>query len=309
MVPTTKQLRAFVAVADSGSFTDAAAALGVSQSAVSHAIAGLERELAGPLFDRRTLSLTSLGQRTVGHARAASVAIETLEAAARGDRSVSGPVRLGAVPTVCRGLLPELIEEWAAALPDVRVDVFEGDDDEMPEWLENGFVDIAILVDPAEQPAHSKVVDVDEYAAVIREDHPLVELPEIPLAELSDDGMIVSSGGCETHVQSIFAAAGIPLEVRHRVRETSTLLAMVEQGFGVSIVPTLGRGMLPSNLRMRPLVERRARRLVLALPDNRDPHPVGAALLSHTRSRRAASKQADRGADALLEGEAAARIA
>lgn len=298
MPVTTQQLRSFVGVADSGSFTDAASMLGVSQSAVSHAISGLERELGGPVIERRTLALTSLGQRTIGHARAATVAIETLEAAARGDRSVSGTVRLGAVPTVCRGLLPELIDEWAAALPAVRIDVFEGDDDEMPEWLENGFVDIAILVDPVEQPVQSKTVDVDEYAAVIREDHPLIGLSEIPLAELVEDGMIVSSGGCERHVTSIFAAAGMTLDVRHRVRETSTLLAMVEQGFGVSIVPTLGRSMLPAGLRMRPLVERRARRLVLALPDDREPHPIGAALLTHTRSRRAASRKADSSADA-----------
>lgn len=293
---TTQQLRAFVAVADSGSFTDAAADVGVSQSAVSHAIAGLERELGGGVIDRRTLTLTRLGQRTIVQARAAAAAIAQLEAIARGDRSITGTVRLGTVPTVCRGLLPDLIDEWVSALPDVRVDVFEGDDAEMPEWLDNGFVDVAILVDPERQPAESKIIDVDEYAAVVREDHPLVELPEIALAELADDGMIVSGGGCEVHVRSMFDTAGIEFSARHRVREMSTLLAMVEQGFGVSIVPTLGREMLAGTLRMRPLVERRARQLVLALPDNREPHPAARALLEHASSRRAASKGVDRDA-------------
>lgn len=296
MPVTTQQLRAFVAVADSGSFTDAASELGVSQSAVSHAISGLERELDGRLVERKTLALTPLGTQTLGHARAATAAIAQLEATARGDRSVSGTVRLGAVPTVCRGLLPDLLDEWATALPEVRVDVFEGDDDEMPEWLDNGFVDVAILVDPERPPSESKVVDVDEYAAVVRADHPLVDLPAIPLVELAEDGMIVTSGGCETHVRSIFATAGVDFAVRHRVRETSTLLAMIEQGFGVSVVPTLGRGMLHESLRMRPLVERRARQLVLALPENREPHPIGRALLAHASSRRAASKEADRDA-------------
>lgn len=302
MTVTTQQLRAFVAVADHGSFTDAAGALGLSQSAVSHAISGLERELGGHLFGRRAVALTPLGRRIQVQARAATVAIASLEAAARGDRSHSGTVRLGAVPTVCRGLLPALLDDWASALPAVRIDVFEGDDDEMPEWLDNGFVDVAILVDPPAHPRESKVVDIDEYAAVLRDDHPLVDLQAIPLGELADDGMIVTSGGCETHVRSIFESAGIEFAVRHRVRETSTLLAMVEQGFGVSIVPTLGRSMLPASLRMRPLVERRARKLVLGLPDNREPHPLGRALLTHASSRRAASKLADRASDTHATG-------
>lgn len=291
MALTIQQLRALIAVVDRGSFTSAAHELGVSQSAVSHAIAGLERELGGALVLRETPPApTPLGNRVLDHARAATAAVGELEAAARGDDSLQGALRLGAVPTVCQGLLPALIEEWAIALPGVRIEVYEGDDDELPEWLAGGLVDIAILVEPERMPEGSKIIDVDEFAVVIREDHPLAELEAIPLEELAVDGLIVSTGGCETHVQRMHEAAGVDFAVRHRVREMSTLFAMVQQGFGVSIVPTLGRGMLPAGLCMRPLVERQARRLVLAGPEGREPHPLVRPVIDAAGSRRTISR-------------------
>lgn len=291
MTLTVQQLRALVAVVDRGSFTSASHELGVSQSAVSHAIAGLERELGGALLVRETpLAPTPLGHRVLDHARTAATAIEALESAARGDSSFQGTLRLGAVPTVCQGLLPSLLEEWSIALPGVRLEVYEGDDDELPEWLADGLVDLAILVEPERVPEGSKIIDVDEFAVVIREDHPLAELEAIPLDELAVDGLIVSTGGCEVHVQRMHEAAGIDFAVRHRVREMSTLFTMVQQGLGVSIVPTLGRGMLPAGLCMRPLVQRQARRLVLAGPDGREPHPLVRPVIDAASPRRTMSQ-------------------
>ncbi len=167
---TVQQLRSLVAVIDKGSFTLAASDLGVSQSAVSHAIASMERELGGALVVREIpLVPTPLGHRVLAHARSAAAAIDALESAARGDESLQGVVRLGTVPTVCQGLMPSLLEEWSIALPGVRVEVYEGDDDEIPEWLDGGLVDVAILVEPEVLPEGSRIIDIDEFAAVVRD--------------------------------------------------------------------------------------------------------------------------------------------
>lgn len=288
---TVQQLRSLVAVIDKGSFTLAAGDLGVSQSAVSHAIASMERELGGALVVRgASLTPTPLGHRVLAHARSAAAAIDALESAARGDESLQGVVRLGTVPTVCQGLMPSLLEEWSIALPGVRVEVYEGDDDEIPEWLDGGLVDVAILVEPSVMPEGSRIIDIDEFAAVVRDDHPFAGGDAIPLEELAIDGLIVSTGGCESHVQRLHESAGIDFTVRHRVREMSTLFAMVKQGFGVSIVPSLGRGLLPQGLAMLPLVERQARRLVLAGPSNREQHPAVAPLIEAASPRRTMSQ-------------------
>ncbi|GAA4190683.1 LysR family transcriptional regulator [Gryllotalpicola kribbensis] len=277
---TLPQLRALVTVVDRASFTDAAAQLGISQSAVSHAVSGLEREVGGRVLQRDGgVTLTVLGRRVLDHARAALASVAALESAVKQDGTLAGVVRLGAVATVCQGLLPELLPLWAAKLPNVDVQIYEGDDDEMPEWLEAGVVEAAILVEPSPQPAGGKLVATDEFAAVVRCDHPLAELEGIPLAELAVDGLIVSTGGCEGHVKRMHEDEGLEYAFSHRVREMSTLFRMVEQGMGVAIVPSLGRGMLPGDLVMKPLVKPRPRRLVLSGPASRPWHPLAQALV------------------------------
>lgn len=296
MSPTIPQLRALIAVVDEGSFTGAAAALGISQSAVSHAIAGFERDLRAPLVRRELpLAPTALGRRLITHARSAVAAIDLLDQAAQGDDTLRGRIRLGAVPTVCQGRLPGLLEEWAVALPGVRVDVYEGDDAELPEWLEQGIVDLAILVDPPTLPEGAKLVEVDEFAAVIRDDHPFAEAEAIALSELVLDGLIVSTGGCEAQVQRMHERAAVPFVVRHSVRELNTLFALVAQGLGISIVPSLGRGMLPAGLRMKAIVERQTRRHVLAGPSSRSWHPFVAPMIAAASSRHQAAALGERG--------------
>ena len=277
---TLAQLRALVAVVDRASFTAAAAELGVGQSAVSHAVQGLESAVGGRVLRRDGgIALTALGDGVMEHARAALASVSALESVVRQDESLVGTIRLGAVATVCQGLLPELLPLWSAKLPNVEISIYEGDDDEMPDWLENGVVDAAVLVEPAAAPSGSRLVAVDEFAAVVRADHPLATQDGIPLAELDQDGLIVSTGGCERHVKDMHDELGLPYAYSHRVREMSTLFRMVQQGMGVAVIPSLGREMLPDDLVMRPLARRRPRRLVLSGPGTRPWHPLVHALI------------------------------
>src|SRR5258708_397956 len=130
------QLRAFLAVVEEGGFGAAADALGISQSAVSHAVAALERTLGFRVLTRQGRPrLTAFGREVLGHARAAvaaTVAISDL-AAQRGGLP-TGTIKIAAPPTVCQGLLPALLTRWKADFPQVEVRVFEGDDDEVAEW-------------------------------------------------------------------------------------------------------------------------------------------------------------------------------
>lgn len=291
------QMRAFVAVLDRGSFTEAAAQLQMSQSAISHAIAGLERVVGGPVIRRGGgVSLTNLGSQILPHARAALASIEAMESALRPDDALTGVVRLGAVPTVYQGLVPKLLANWAARLPGVAVQIYEGDDDEMLEWVEAGVVDAAILTEPRNASPDGKLIATDEFCAVLRKDHPLAELDAIPLAEMLEDGLIVSTGGCEGEVNRMYAEEQLSFRYSHRVREISTLFHMVGQGLGVAIVPSLGRAMLPDTLTMKPLSPRQPRRLVLSGPSSRPWHPLARALVETVTVETASIQKA--GADA-----------
>ncbi len=106
MTVSIPQLRAFAATVDSGSFTGAAAALGVGQSAVSHAVAGLEREVGGAVVHRGgAVTATPLGERLLAHARSAVASIDALEAVVT-PATARGTVRLAASPRCARGCSP-----------------------------------------------------------------------------------------------------------------------------------------------------------------------------------------------------------
>ncbi|MDN5668114.1 MAG: LysR family transcriptional regulator [Renibacterium salmoninarum] len=281
MSVTIPQLRAFAAVVDHRSFSVAAVALGVSQSAVSHAISTLEREISGPLLVRSSgVTPTALGAQLIPRARTVLAAVDALEASVREHSGEhSGTVRLAAVPTVCQGLLPGLLQLWSARLPRVDVQVFEGDDEELPEWLDSGLVDAAILVDPTDRDKRSRLVASDVFRALVRRDHPLAAQAEIPLAELIEDGLISSTGGCEEQVRRIHELAGIRYAATQRVRELGTLLSLVRQGLGVGVMPSLGEAMLPAELVLVPLTPRLKRELVLCGPASRPWHPLAEALV------------------------------
>lgn len=258
-------LRALVAVVETGGFGAAASHLGISQSAVSHAIASLERIAGRSVLCRQGAPrLTLLGEQILEHARTAVAAVSDVEQLiCRRDDRVSGELTLAAPPTVCHGLLPGLLTHWRAEFPELRISLFEGDDDEVVRWLDEATVDLAVLVDPPASRYPGAVLASDRFHAVLRTDHPLAEQPEIDFADLADDEFLLSAGGCERHIQELHRTAGTPFSPAHRVRQLSTLFAMVRAGVGVSVVPGLADGMQGADVLMLPLAQRLHRTLVL----------------------------------------------
>ncbi len=276
------QLRAFLAVLDEGGFGAAADVLGVSQSAVSHSIAALERNLGTAVLTRHGRPLpTVFGERILPYARAAAAAAAAItDLAAERDGRPGGTLRLAAPPSVCQSLLPALTTRWKADFPRVELALFEGEDDEVAGWLAGGTVDLAVLVDPAAGPG--VVVGKDAFHAVVRRDHPLADEKSIDVADLRDDPFLLSRGGCERHVREVFRRSREPFAPTHRIREMGTLLAMVLSGVGVSAVPGLTEAMLDPRLILVPLTGGVIRTLVLTGPGDRPWHPAAAALVAAT---------------------------
>ncbi|MET8407885.1 LysR family transcriptional regulator [Streptomyces sp. NPDC005195] len=274
------QLRAFTAVLDAGGFGAAGEQLGISQSGVSHTVAAMERELGGPVLvrDRGLPRPTAFGERLLPHARSALAAADAINnLAAQRDGLPSGTVRLGAPPTVCQALLPDLLTRWRQELPRVSVTVFEGQDDEITDWLEAGTLDLAVLVDPSAPPAGSVRVAADAYGALLPADHPLAGEQVVAADELQDDAFLFC--GCERYIREAHRRVGVPFRPTHRVRELATLVAMVRSGVGVSIVPGLARALLTPGTVFVPLRPRLTRALVLTGPAARPWHPTAAAVV------------------------------
>lgn len=130
---TLVQLQVLIAIADSGGFTAAAAQLGMSQSAVSHALGALEQELGVTLVERGRpgVRLSEAGKRIVAHARAMSSLEEHIrqEAASRGV--AAGKLRIESFPSVSARLLPGILRRYTSRYLGVEVVLFEGTDDEV----------------------------------------------------------------------------------------------------------------------------------------------------------------------------------
>lgn len=273
---TLKQLAVLSAVIEHDGFGAAAEELGVDQSSVSHSMAALEKVAGASLVNRTgPLRPTELGQALLPHARtvlAASRAIESLIGEHHQNKP-AGTVKIAASPTAAHRMLPKLLNVWAEALPDVDVRVFEGDDDELDEWLSNGVVDCAILIDPESTPPGGVELLTDRFQAVLRKDHPFSSQSSVRLGELLDDPLLVSSGGCEPQIRKLHSLSGVRYEPAQRVREISTLLSMVESNIGVAIMPSLAASMLPETLVMVDISPCLKRKLVLTGPTNRPWHP------------------------------------
>lgn len=282
------QLRAFVAVVDAGGFGTAAADLGLSQSAVSHAVASLERTLAGPLLVRSTpVRTTALGDAVLSHARSALAATDAVvDAAARHTATAGGTVRLAATPTVCQGLLPSLLRHWSERLPALHIRVFEGSGEETEDWLASAAADAAIVVDPPpvagrEDPraGSGALLATDPFLALLPQDHPLAGEETVHVADLADDPLILSPNGCERHIRTLHRLAGEEYTPAHRVQDLGTLISMVQAGLGVSIQPEVSRPLVPDDLLLVPITPHHSRNLVLCGPQNRPWQPAVQTLM------------------------------
>lgn len=276
MSVTLRQVEVFAAVIDHGGFGAAADHLRMSQSAVSHTLAALERATGAPLVRRApVITTTALGEALLPYTRGLLAAARALEVAidTQNGQDATGLVRVAAAPTVAHRLIPELFARWHEQLPGVDVRLFEGSDSELAEWLTTGTVDAAVLVDPDPMPAGGLLLASDDFRAVLRMDHPLATSGSIELDDLLADPLLVTSSGCEPQIRQLHAMTGARYAPAQRVHDVSTLLAMVEAHLGVAIMPSLAATMLPDTLTMVGLEPRLGRRLVLTGPPDRPWHP------------------------------------
>ncbi|MEV0616029.1 LysR family transcriptional regulator [Nonomuraea sp. NPDC050404] len=239
-----QQLRYVVAVAETSNFTRAAERCHVVQSALSHQIAALERELGTRLFERtsRRVRLTPAGEAFLPAAR------ECLEAADRARAEVaaaSGEIRgglaIGAIPTVAAVNLPVALKTYRRHHPRVRVTLLSAGSEELIERVRRGVVDIAFLgLPPHAEPkgVQSHRLGAGELVAVVAPDHHLRE-HETDLRGLADEPFIDFRTGHAGRAQSdeAFTAAGVRREVPFEVSSAEFMVDLVRQGLGVGMLP------------------------------------------------------------------------
>ncbi|MBW1602675.1 LysR family transcriptional regulator [Streptomyces sp. JJ66] len=243
-----QQLRYVVAVAETGGFTRAAERCHVVQSALSHQIAKLERELGARLFERtsRRVRLTAAGEAVLPAARQALEAAERARAevaAALGQ--IRGRLSIGTISTVTVVDLPSLLGVYRTEHPQVRVSLVTWGSEVLATEVREGALDLAFLGVPPEFVARgvaSRTLLRDEHVAVVAPDHPLAGVEAgtpVGLRRLAQEVFVDFPTGTAARDQSdgAFTRAGLRREVACEVTSVDTLAALVRNGLGVATLP------------------------------------------------------------------------
>jgi DNA-binding transcriptional LysR family regulator len=240
---TLGQLAYFAAVVEHGSFTRAARALHVSQPALSHQIAQLEREAGAPLLERlpRAVKPTALGERLLPHARGTVAAADQAHTAAQQVGNLqAGELRVGALLSVSLGIVPATVRAWRAAHPEVQIELLEyASVETLTAAMLAGAADVAIGPPPARWGGPQRAIGAETFVVALSPDDPLLHAPRVRLQALKDRPWVLYAPefGLSRLVTEACAAAGFAPRPAARAHHTATALELAAAGVGPALVP------------------------------------------------------------------------
>ncbi len=261
--------RILMSTVELGSLTRAAETLGCTQSAVSHSIASLESELGFRLLRRARsgIKLTDEGRRLLPFVRALLAADEQLGQTAAEIRGLDqGTVRIGAFTSVAVHWLPPVLKEFQRDYPKVGFRLFNGDYHDVNEWLSDGSIDIGFVALPCELKCETIPLMEDRLLAILPRDSRYASYPRFPLVECEREPFISLLQSSDHDARRALEAAGVKPNVRFYTKDDYAIIAMVEQGLGMSIMPELLLKGRHDDVLTLPLVPEAKRTIGLALP-------------------------------------------
>lgn len=257
----------FSKVAELGNFTRAGEVLGLTQSAISHAISSLEKDFGFALVHRSKngVKLTSEGQSLLTSMRSVMQAEERLKQEASNILGVTkGKVRIGTFSSISSKWMPKIIQIMDRKYPGIKIELQEGDYYQIEQWLSDGDIDCGFL-----NRAHSKQFQFlplirDELLSIASSESKLFHKEVIDIKEVEAEPFVLTSYNGTNDVLAIFNRYGIKPTVRFELFDEKGIISMVEHHLGISILPQLVFDQLPSNVRAIPIKQESYRTIGLA---------------------------------------------
>ncbi len=265
-------LKILMAVVEQGSFSAAALQLGLSQSAVSRAIASLEENLGVSLLARGRFGAypTQVGERILTHAQTIVSAQTLIEAEANREKNLyGGRVRIASFRSVATHVLPPLIAQFCQRFPSVEVSLIEADPNAVEQALREHRVDIGLMPLPRNSDDFEtwEILN-DEFVVLLP---PSAKTAPNPLTwkDLNHYAFILYNyAECTSAVRQHWQQWNQSLKVAYEIKEDSTIVSMVSQGLGAAVLPKLAAIPIPETIQVRSL----------PVPLNRN---IGAAVLTN----------------------------
>lgn len=257
-----------MAVVEAGSLTRAAQSLGCTQSAVSHSIDSLEQELGFALLKRGRsgVRLTGEGERLIGAVRNLLNSAEQLAQTAASIRGLeSGTVRIGSFTSVAVHWLPPVLKEFQKDYPRVEFKLLNGDYHDVEQWLMEGSIDIGFVNVPSTVDCECIPLMEDRLLAILPRHSRFESYPRFPLVECETEPFISLLESSDHDARRALEAAGVKPNVRFYTKDDYAIIAMVEQGLGISIMPELLLKGRHDDIQMLPLVPEAKRTIGIAI--------------------------------------------
>ena len=239
-----RALECLATIVEQGSLTKAAATLHMSQPALSHQIAAIERELGTPVIERlpRGVRPTAAGLAAVAEARIALAAANRAVAAGRRVASgMGGRIRIACAETMTAWVLVPVLRDWRRRFPDVELDLKEHTSaDRMLEVLVGGEADITVGPPPTRTDEHIEVLGAEEMVVVASPEHRFSAMDSVPLAELPAEPLVHYNpgNGNALWLDQFAARRGVVLpQPALRTGSPRTAAQLAAVGMGVAIVP------------------------------------------------------------------------
>lgn len=261
---------AFVKTVEKGSFTKAAQDLNYAQSSVSKMVADLENEWDMLLLERSKsgVKLTSDGEQVLPFLRKILNDYYELEGHICQMKGLeTGTVRIGTFSSVAINWLPNIFARLQQDYPGIEYEMLLGDYGEVEQWIEEGRVDCGFLRLPTIVGFDTILLKQDEYKVVLPADHPLAQKEMIGMDDLNDQPFLLLEHGGKTEVSDLLERFHVHPDIRFTTWEDFAIMAMVEKGLGIGILPDMILRRTPYKIEVRPLQEPYYRKIGLALKD------------------------------------------
>lgn len=263
---------AFIKTVETGSFTKAAEKLNYSQSGVSRMIHDLEKEWNLTLLERNRsgVKLTSEGFRILPYAKSLCEEYRKLQMQVDDLHGLqSGIIRIGTISSIATHWLPNIIKAFQKDYPGIDYELLLGDYTEIEEWIREGRVDCGFTRTPTCPDFDTEFLEQDRLLAIFPENHPLTKLDKVPLAALCEEPFMLLEKGAKAEISEVFERNGLTPRVHFTTWDDYAVMAMVESGLGISMLPELILKRMQYKIVAKELDVPAKRNIVVALRDRK----------------------------------------
>ena len=280
-----KKYEILMKTADLGSFTKASEVLGYTQSAISHIITGLEDELGLKLLarDRFGVRLTAEGEALLPAIRAVCQKNqEVTRQAAQFHGLEVGQVRIGTFLSVSVHILPDLIHGFSQRHPNITFELLQGSYEDIERWLGEGRIDLGFLRLPVSGSFDCTLLLEERILAIFPRDQ-APEKKRFPVEDLKNAPYILRPDSLDADTREIFRRTPCNPRITYSAKDDYAVMAMVERGLGMSILPELLLKRTPYKLAKRELDPPATRQIGVACKHPQSLSPAARQFLQHVK--------------------------